>query len=139
MVTLASATGWFFSSTTLPLTMPWANAGAENSSATASARTPRYKWVRMLILTLLNKRSKGDEGSINRRPARSLTEETLHRCQVVGHGSGRERIQKSTAISHRPQAGVEDGEDAAVGAVADEAPQALLQVEDGEWDLVVGE
>src|SRR5204863_7304105 len=128
MATLASATGWPFSSTTFPLTIPWANAGAENTSATASARTPRYRWVRMLKSSLFTddppsrQRRDGATGLTGNptRKLRSLTEELFHRCQLLRNRCRRERNQESAAISHRPQAGVEDGQNAAVGTVADE-------------------
>src|SRR6185312_1974390 len=116
METLASATGWPLSSTTFPFTMPWANAGAENTSATASARTPRYRWVRMLqILSLLMIRLRSSAASgetgLTGNPngsLRSLTEEMFHGCQLVRNRCRRKRNQEPAAIAHGPQARVED-------------------------------
>src|SRR5262245_46427569 len=51
----------------------------------------------------------------------------------------RERSEERLPVRLRREARVEHGEDAAVGAAAEQAAEALLQLEHGEGDLVLGE
>ena len=55
------------------------------------------------------------------------------------HGRRRQRRQEPPAVAHAPQPRVEDGEDAAVLAMADQPAEALLQREDRERHLILAE
>ena len=66
-------------------------------------------------------------------------EECFDVCDGVGDAVGREGLEEDLAVALAGDAGVEEDEDAAVFKGADETAEALLEREDGFWDLVVEE
>ena len=73
----------------------------------------------------------------DRSTPRAGREEGAHLVEVAGHAERRQRAQEGVAVAPRRQARVEDAEDAAVAARADEASRPLLERQHGVRHLEV--
>src|SRR6187431_351690 len=58
---------------------------------------------------------------------------------LVRGGGGRQRFEEAPPVGARAQAGVENRDDALVPVAADEAPEALAELEDRRGEGVLGE
>src|SRR5436190_21635881 len=66
-------------------------------------------------------------------------EKALDCVEIVDQWRRRQRIDEAAAVSPGPETRIEHRENAAVATMADEPAQALLQHQDRQRDLILGE
>src|SRR5262245_40780230 len=62
--------------------------------------------------------------------------EHIEPSEVVRYRRGWHRGQETASVTHRPESRIENREDAAVRAVANQPSEALKKREDRQWDLI---
>ena len=123
-------TGLPSASTTLPLIMPvWANAAGGQDERRRTERQQRRTAVFLNMCALL------DCTSVNHTSA----EKSLDGAQILRHRRRRERLEEAPAVAHRPQAGIQHREHAAVGPMPNQPAQPLQQRQNRQRHLVVVE
>ena len=73
------------------------------------------------------------------RRGRVSGQEALDGNELAGDGRRRERLEEAAAVPLGSEARIEDGQDAPVLPVSDQAPESLEERQDGHRNLVLAE